>query len=74
MHIPYIVPGESLGRADVRWATFENKDGFGIYSSRYGSSPPMQMSVSYYSTSELDRAMHNEDLIGGDSIEVFNLH
>lgn len=72
LHVPYIVPGESSGRADVRWVTFRNKIGFGIYASRYGSSPPMQMSASYYSTSELDRATHNEKLIEGDSIEVFN--
>lgn len=71
LHVPYIVPGECGGRADVRWATFLNKNGFGIYASKYGSSPPMQMSASYYSTSELDRATHNEELIEGDNIEVF---
>lgn len=71
LHVPYIVPGECGGRTDVRWATFLNKNGFGIYASKYGTSPPMQMSASYYSTSELDRATHNEDLIKGDSIEVF---
>ncbi|KAG4957740.1 hypothetical protein JHK85_044120 [Glycine max] len=69
LHVPYIVPGESSGRADVRWATFRNKNGFGIYASKYGSSPPMQMSASYYSTLEFDRATHNEELIEGDSIE-----
>ncbi|KAG2396533.1 hypothetical protein LR48_Vigan08g004000 [Vigna angularis] len=69
LHVPYIVPGESSGRADVRWATFRNKNGFGIYASKYGISPPMQMSASYYSTSELERATHNEELIEGDSIE-----
>lgn len=70
MHVPYIVPGECAGRADVRWVTFQNRDGVGIYASIYGSSPPMQMSASYYSTSELDRATHNEDLVRGSSIEV----
>lgn len=70
MHVPYIVPGESSGRTDVRWVTFANKDGVGIYASIYGSSPPMQMSASYYSTAELDRAVHNEDLVEGDDIEV----
>ncbi|KAK6233542.1 hypothetical protein QUC31_005948 [Theobroma cacao] len=70
MHVPYIVPGESGGRADVRWVTFQNKDGYGIYASTYGKSPPMQMNASYYSTTELDRATRNEELIKGDSIEV----
>ncbi|XP_022764757.1 uncharacterized protein LOC111309977 isoform X3 [Durio zibethinus] len=70
MHVPYIVPGESGGRADVRWVTFQNKDGYGIYASTYGISPPMQMNASYYSTAELDRATRNEELIKGDYIEV----
>lgn len=70
MHVPYIVPGECGGRADVRWLTLQNKDGVGIYASIYGSSPPMQMSASYYSTAELDRATHKEDLVEGDDIEV----
>ncbi|XP_040368054.1 beta-galactosidase isoform X2 [Rosa chinensis] len=70
LHVPYIVPGECSGRADVRWVTFQNKDGLGIYASIYGSSPPMQLNASYYTTAELDRATHNEDLIRGDDIEV----
>ncbi|XVE52295.1 hypothetical protein DITRI_Ditri02bG0111300 [Diplodiscus trichospermus] len=70
LHVPYIVPGEAGGRADVRWVTFQNKDGFGIYASNFGKSPPMQMNTSYYSTAELDRATHNEELIKGDKIEV----
>ncbi|KAJ4847213.1 hypothetical protein Tsubulata_008458 [Turnera subulata] len=70
MHVPYIVPGECSGRADVRWVTFQCKDGVGIFASIYGSSPPMQMSASYYSTAELDRATHNEELVQGNDIEV----
>lgn len=70
MHVPYIVPGESGGRADVRWVTFQNKDGCGIYASTYGKSPPMQLNASYFSTAELDRAVRNEELIKGDTIEV----
>ncbi|XP_011000564.1 PREDICTED: beta-galactosidase-like [Populus euphratica] len=70
MHVPYIVPGECSGRADVRWVTFQNKDGVGIFASTYGSSPPMQMSASYYSTVELDRATHKEELAQGNDIEV----
>ncbi|KAL4311317.1 hypothetical protein GQ457_01G048390 [Hibiscus cannabinus] len=70
MHVPYIVPGESGGRADVRWVTFQNKDGLGMYASTFGRSPPMQLNASYYSTVELDRAVRNEELIKGDNIEV----
>lgn len=70
MHVPYIVPGECSGRADVRWATFLNKEGRGLYTSIYDGSPPMQMNASYYSTEELERATHNEELIKGDHVEV----
>lgn len=70
MHVPYIVPGECGGRAEVRWLTLQNKDGVGIYASIYGSSPAMQMSASYYTTTELDRATHNENLVEGEDIEV----
>jgi len=70
MHVPYIVPVECSGRADVRWVTFQNEKGTGIYASMYDGSPPMQMNASYYSTAELDRASHNEQLVRGDDIEV----
>ncbi|OAY82049.1 Beta-galactosidase [Ananas comosus] len=70
MHVPYIVPGECSGRADVRWVAFQNKDGVGLFASTYDDSPPMQMSASYYSTEELDRATRNEDLVKGHDIEV----
>lgn len=72
MHVPYIVPGECSGRADVRWLTFRNDDGIGIYASIYGGSPPMQINASYYSTVELDRATHNEELVKGNCIEVIS--
>lgn len=70
LHVPYIVPVESSGRADVRWVTFQNENGFGIYASIYDNSPPMQLNASYYTTAELERATHVEDLIKGDDIEV----
>ncbi|KAL6493821.1 hypothetical protein OROGR_031730 [Orobanche gracilis] len=70
LHVPYIVPGESSGRTDVRWVVFQNKDGHGIYASTYKGSPPMQMNVSYYATAELERATHYEELVKGEDIEV----
>ncbi|KAM7263170.1 hypothetical protein ACFE04_000853 [Oxalis oulophora] len=70
MHVPYIVPGECSGRADVRWVSFQNNGGVGLYASMYDKSPAMQMSASYYSTAELDRATHNQDLVKGEGIEV----
>ncbi|XP_062093159.1 uncharacterized protein LOC133798723 [Humulus lupulus] len=70
MYVPYIVPGECSGRADVRWVTFQNMNGVGIYASIYENSPPMQMSASFYSTAQLDLAKHNDDLVKGNNIEV----
>lgn len=72
MHVPYTVPGECAGRADVRWVSFRSKGGHGLFASIYGTSPPMQMSASYYGTAELDRATHNHELVKGDNIEVFS--
>ncbi|KDO47670.1 hypothetical protein CISIN_1g004315mg [Citrus sinensis] len=60
----------AAARADVRWVTFQNKEGIGIYASMYSSSPPMQLNASYYTTTELDRATHNEQLVKEDKIEV----
>lgn len=70
MHVPYIFPVECGGRADVRWVTLQNKEGYGIHASVHSNSPPMQMSASYYGTAELERATHNEKLVEGDHIEV----
>lgn len=70
LHVPYIVPVECSGRADVRWVAFQNNDGFGLFGSIYGGSQPMQLNASYYSTAELDRATHHEELVKGDDIEV----
>ncbi|WOK99094.1 hypothetical protein Cni_G07806 [Canna indica] len=70
MHVPYIVPVESSGRADVRWVAFQNSSGVGLYASIYGTSPPMQMSASFYGTAELERATHNHCLVENDYIEV----
>lgn len=70
LHVPYIVPVECAGRADVRWVAFQNNNGRGIYASAYGDSPPMQLNASYYGTAELERATHNEELVKGEDIEV----
>ncbi|XP_078442302.1 glycoside hydrolase family 2 protein [Wolffia australiana] len=70
MHVPYISPGECSGRAEVRWVAFLNGRGAGLFAAAYKDSPPMQMSASFYSTEELHRATHEEDLIRGENIEV----
>ncbi|URD84095.1 Beta galactosidase small chain [Musa troglodytarum] len=69
LHVPYIAPVECSGRADVRWVAFQNSNGFGLYASIYGTSPPMQMSASFYGTAELETATHNHYLVERDDIE-----
>ncbi|OAE24902.1 hypothetical protein AXG93_2931s1450 [Marchantia polymorpha subsp. ruderalis] len=62
LHVPYIVPGECGGRADVRWVGLSDKEaGVGLLAMSTPDSP-MQMNVSYYSTNELDAATHEEKL------------
>eukprot|EP00252_Welwitschia_mirabilis_P000332 TRINITY_DN10368_c0_g1_i2.p1 TRINITY_DN10368_c0_g1~~TRINITY_DN10368_c0_g1_i2.p1 ORF type:complete len:877 (-),score=157.19 TRINITY_DN10368_c0_g1_i2:140-2770(-) len=70
MHVPYIVPSENGGRTDVRWLSFTNSQGYGLFVSCYNGSPPMQISASYYHTEDLDRARHNEELEQREIVEV----
>jgi beta-galactosidase len=71
LHVPYIVPGENGGRADVRWVAFKSMTkGVGILAISGEDSPSMQMSASFYTTQELDQATREEELQPGDKIEV----
>lgn len=71
LFVPYIVPGECGGRADVRWAAFKSRvQDLGFIASTTNDSPPMQMNASYYSTKDLERAMHVEELKKNKTIEV----
>ncbi|KAG0622115.1 hypothetical protein M758_3G073200 [Ceratodon purpureus] len=71
LHVPYIVPGENGGRADVRWVALKSMTkGVGILAIHGEDSPSMQMSASFYTSQELDRATHEEQLQPGEKIEV----
>ncbi|KAI5066293.1 hypothetical protein GOP47_0018917 [Adiantum capillus-veneris] len=74
LHVPYIFPGECGGRADVTWALFKSTTrNVGFLASTTDEpigSFPMQMNASYYSTEDLDRATHEEELRQNDCIEV----
>ena len=74
LHVPYIVPGENGGRADVRWVALKSKtQGVGILAITGEESQSMQMSASFYTSQELDRATHEEELQPGEKIEVNHL-
>ncbi|MCO5613035.1 hypothetical protein L7F22_067309 [Adiantum nelumboides] len=73
LHVPYIFPGECGGRADVTWALFKSTTrNVGILASTVDepSSTPMQINASYYTTEDLDRATHDEELHQRGCIEV----
>lgn len=70
MHVPYTVPSENGGRTDVRWVSFTNSEGIGLFASCYDGSAPMQICASYYSTGDLDKATHDKELRQRDTIEV----
>ncbi|KAA6422205.1 MAG: hydrolyzing O-glycosyl compounds [Trebouxia sp. A1-2] len=60
MHVPYIVPGENGGRADVRWSSIHDEDGHGV--TAVADRNLMQMSVTQYSMSNLSLARHDYEL------------
>jgi beta-galactosidase len=75
LHVPYVFPQESGGRADVRWAALgaaaPAAQGEGAGGSQLlpalalcvaGGSPPMQLNVSRFSMREYQRAAHDHEL------------
>ncbi|KAL2609958.1 hypothetical protein R1flu_028531 [Riccia fluitans] len=70
MHVPYIVPGESGGRADVRWLSLSDREAEVGLLAMSEPDKSMQMNVSFFTTQELDAATHNEELKQSDGIQV----
>ncbi|GAX79960.1 hypothetical protein CEUSTIGMA_g7399.t1 [Chlamydomonas eustigma] len=64
MHVPYVYPQESGGRAGVRWAVLQPSCGAGpgLAFCTSGSSGPMQMNVNRFSTQQLHEARHDYEL------------
>ncbi|CAM6110904.1 unnamed protein product [Calypogeia fissa] len=69
LHVPYIAPGECGGRTDVRWVGITNDKDVGLFAMLENENP-MQLSVSPFSTDELDKAKHEEELKEEDDLEV----
>ena len=59
LHVPYIRPQESGGRADVRWLELSGSDGRTV---RVELDDPAQVTVSRYSAEDLTDATHASDL------------
>ena len=63
LHVPYVFPGESGGRCDVRWLSLEDcktQHGLGMTAE---SGTSFQFSVSPFSTKAFDRARHDHELV-----------
>lgn len=73
MHEPYIVPGESGGRCNVRWAALRDSSGFGLML----MSPPSSQirdylfNVSMYSEKSLQDAYHQHELEEDQNLNVY---
>ncbi|OAS14340.1 glycoside hydrolase family 2 TIM barrel-domain containing protein [Paenibacillus oryzisoli] len=67
--VPYIMPQESGSKADVRWATVTDVDGFGLHIAGAGI-PLGQVGASRYSTKDLSEAKHHSDLIQLGEVEI----
>lgn len=70
LHVPYTVPGECGGRTDVRWVGIVDDKHVGLFANLEGEEESMQLSVSSFTTDELDLATHEEDLKEGEELEV----
>jgi beta-galactosidase len=60
LHVPYIRPQESGGRADVRWFTLTDATGGGL---RITLDVPRQVSVSRFRAADLAAASHHGELV-----------
>lgn len=71
LHVPYIVPGECGGRADVRWvALTDSQEHVGLAVLSPPGQPPFQMNASFYGTAALQNATHDEELRASEMVEV----
>lgn len=64
LHVPYVFPSESGGRADTRWLALSSGGGSrgGLLAAAVGNGHSMQMNVSAYSVRDFELARHEHDL------------
>lgn len=68
LHVPYIVPGECGGRADVDWLALPLGADVNLVAASVGE--PMQMNVSRYSLETLAAAKHDFELQQDERVHV----
>jgi len=64
---PYVVPQDNGNRTDVRWAAFTNLRGMGMLAA---FEPEMSFSAQWYTTQDVEKALHTIDLMKRDFLTV----
>jgi hypothetical protein len=68
-YVPYIMPQENGNKTDVRWLTLANEAGIGLLAA---GNPPLEASVSHFTTDDLYGAFHTNELTRRDEV-ILNL-
>ena len=66
-YVPYVVPEENGNKTDVRWATFCDVKGRGL---RVTGLPLLEVSAHHYTTENLTRARHTNELVWREAITL----
>jgi beta-galactosidase/beta-glucuronidase len=67
LYMPYVFPQENGNREDVRWVTLTNERGVGLYAQGL---PLLNFSAHYFTTQDLDKARHTNELQPRDHITL----
>ena len=65
LYVPYVYPQEHGNRTDVYWVSLANLRGVGLFAS---GDVPLNFSAHRFSTEDLERARHTDELVWGDEI------
>ncbi len=66
-YTPYISPQENGNKTDVRWASWQNKDGLGLMITGVA---PVNVSAHNYTQDDLEKAMHTNEVPVKDIVEI----
>jgi hypothetical protein len=66
-YVPYVVPEENGNKTDVRWVTLTDEQGRGL---KISGAPLLEVSAHHYTTENLTRAQHTNELVWRQSITL----
>lgn len=67
-YVPYIMPQENGNKTDVRWLSLTNESGVGL---KVSAPELMEASASHFSTEELFKALHTNELTRQDQVFLY---